>query len=127
MITAPPRTRNQGLDKTEAPANPAAAPSETKISDSPALKATELRITQRTDERSSRCCFKRSTLTPEMNDRWPGTNGRTQGDRNEASPARKAIPIVMFVPIFILLDNQWLGISSCEADYYRWRLSAGCG
>src|SRR5258708_6683592 len=67
MRTKPPMIRNHGLEKTADPINPEAAPSETKIRDSPTLKASEFTITQRrVDERSSVCCFRRSMLTPEI-------------------------------------------------------------
>jgi hypothetical protein len=34
--------------------------------------------------------FSSSKPTPEIIERYPGTNGRTQGDRNEVRPAKKA-------------------------------------
>jgi len=45
MITKPAMIRNHGLEKTADPINPEAAPSETKIRDSPTLKASEFTIT----------------------------------------------------------------------------------
>src|SRR5258708_38733291 len=34
--------------------------------------------------------FSSSTLAPEIRDTYPGTSGRTQGERNETNPARNA-------------------------------------
>jgi hypothetical protein len=97
-INRPPRTRSQGLEITEVPTNPADAPSETKIIDSPALNASELITTARRPAGPAPFPrFNWSMLTPEISDTYPGTSGKTQGDRKEASPARKAIAIVMFV------------------------------
>jgi hypothetical protein len=35
-------------------------------------------------------------LTPDISEIYPGTSGKTHGERNESIPAAKAIQIVMF-------------------------------
>jgi hypothetical protein len=79
------------------PISLAAEPSEIKINDNPALNASELSMTQLRVVELESPCFIWSTLIPEINEIYPGTSGNTHGDRNDAKPATKAIPIVMFV------------------------------
>jgi hypothetical protein len=45
--------------------------------------------------------FNSSMETPEINDKYPGTNGNTQGEKNDNNPAMNANPTVMSVkPIY---------------------------
>jgi hypothetical protein len=68
MITAPPMIRTKGLDKTVEPMSPAAAPSETKINDNPALNASELTKTELRVEKFESACFIWSMLMPDINE-----------------------------------------------------------
>src|SRR5580692_10561025 len=54
----------------------------------PMMKAAELSITLRKSCPSF--IFSCSTPTPEIKETYPGTSGRTQGDRKEINPATKA-------------------------------------
>jgi hypothetical protein len=89
-MTMPPMILTQGLLVIAAPTRPAVVPRIRKMVESPALKASELMITAR---RLLVPSFSPSTLTPEIREIYPGTNGRTHGDRNDAMPAIKAIRI----------------------------------
>ena len=63
-------TRTHGFEMMAEPTHPAAAPSAMKMIDSPALKASELRITAfRARAREPPPPFRCSTLTPEISDR----------------------------------------------------------
>src|SRR5258706_1579463 len=95
MITNPPIIRTQILLMTAAPIQPAVVPNARKITDSPALNASELSITARRAP-AFEPSFKLSMLTPDINEMYPGTSGRTHGERNDRIPAAKAIQIVMF-------------------------------
>src|SRR6267154_1760961 len=66
----------------------AAAPSETKTTVNPRINIREFTSTVLNSLRS--LDFSSSTLAPEIKDTYPGTNGNTQGERNEAIPARNA-------------------------------------
>jgi len=52
------------------------------------MKAAEFSISFRSTRAS--WDFSSSTPVPEINDTYPGTRGRTQGERKEISPAKKA-------------------------------------
>jgi hypothetical protein len=91
MITMPPMMRIHGLLVIAAPTSPAVVPKTRKMTDSPALNASELRITAR---RLLAPSFKRSMLTPEISEMYPGTSGKTQGERKESMPAANEIPIL---------------------------------
>jgi hypothetical protein len=54
----------------------------------PKMKAAEFSISLRSTRAS--WDFSSSTPVPEINDTYPGTSGRTQGDRKEISPAKNA-------------------------------------
>src|SRR5918999_5220795 len=66
------------------------APSETNTREKPMIKANEFNTTrQRTRERA--CALRiSSSETPETKERYEGISGRTQGERNEKTPAAKA-------------------------------------
>src|SRR5260370_26063473 len=90
MIRSPPTTRIQSrLSKRNRPAAENDAPSATKIIEKPTMKARECR---RIRPRVSAVTSSVRALTdiPVMNDRYDGKSGRTQGERNEKSPALKA-------------------------------------
>jgi hypothetical protein len=52
------------------------------------MNMNEFRITERINLAS--VCFNSSTPAPEINETYPGTSGKTQGERNESNPAMKA-------------------------------------
>ncbi len=64
------------------------APKVMKTTLKPKMKAAELSISFGSTRAS--WDFSSSTPVPEINDKYPGTSGRTQGDRKEISPAKKA-------------------------------------
>ena len=66
----------------------AAAPSAKKTMEKPRMNISEFNITERIRRES--CSLSSSTLAPEMSDIYPGTSGRTQGERNEINPPRNA-------------------------------------
>jgi len=86
----------QGLLIIESPTKPAVVPNARKITESPALNASELIITARRAFPPEPPSLRLSMLTPDMSEIYPGTSGKTHGDRNESIPAAKAIQIVMF-------------------------------
>src|SRR5262245_17456165 len=90
-MTTPPMMRTQGLLVKAAPTSPAVVPRIRKITLNPALKASELRITAC---RLLLPSLRRSTLTPEINEIYPGTSGSTHGDKNDKMPAANEITIV---------------------------------
>src|SRR5205814_7244195 len=70
------------------PSSVESAPSVTKTTLNPMMKAIEFSITLR-----STCdswTLSSSTPTPEMRDTYPGTSGNTQGERNDTRPATNA-------------------------------------
>src|SRR5208337_1053593 len=54
----------------------------------PRMKLTEFSIIF--CSRRDSCAFSSSTPTPEISDTYPGTSGKTQGERNDTRPATKA-------------------------------------
>src|SRR5260370_32147583 len=66
----------------------AKAPRARKTMEKPRINITEFSMTERIRRES--CCFSSSTPAPEISDTYPGTSGRTQGERNEISPAKNA-------------------------------------
>src|SRR4051812_28747429 len=118
MITMPPTILTHGVEKSTLPIQPAVAPSSTKMSETPALKASELMMTaRRADERDSPPWpFKCSTLTPEMSEMYPGTSGSTHGVRNDRIPATNAMTMVMLEPSIAVqeynrrvISDKWWG------------------
>jgi hypothetical protein len=91
MITMPPIILTHGLLVIAAPTSPAVVPSIRKMTDKPALNASELMMTAR---RLVVPSFKPSMLTPEISEIYPGTSGNTQGERNESMPAANEIAIL---------------------------------
>src|SRR5437763_15090035 len=67
----------------------AAAPSEMKTTLKPTTKLSDLTMMPAISLRSLSCCSS-SMVAPEINDTYPGTSGKTQGDRNETVPATNA-------------------------------------
>src|SRR6202162_3120358 len=89
MMTAPAmRASNDLYCARTCPTSVEIAPSEINTMLKPTMNAAELNITLR------KCLpsfiFSCSAPTPDMRETYPGTSGRTQGDRNEISPATKA-------------------------------------
>src|SRR6476659_3566613 len=54
----------------------------------PAIKRIECSITR--PKTPDLCCLISSTPTPEIIETYPGTRGKTHGDRNDSSPATNA-------------------------------------
>src|SRR5688572_16272547 len=91
--------RTQKFPKIAEPIYPAVAPKVRNITDKPALKASEFAITARREFAAP--SFKWSTLTPDIKEMYPGTRGKTHGDRNDSSPPANAITILKNdIPIF---------------------------
>src|SRR5208282_3384767 len=89
MMTAPVMRASSDLYCARTwPTSVEIAPSVMKTMLKPIMNAAELSITLRKSCPS--CNFNCSTPTPEIRETYPGTSGRTQGDRNEISPATKA-------------------------------------
>src|SRR5215469_1746740 len=89
MITTPATIDRECLYRAAIwPISVEIAPSVTNTTLNPRMNPTELTITRRINcdwgDLSS------STPAPEINETYPGTSGKTQGDRNEMSPAMKA-------------------------------------
>jgi hypothetical protein len=67
------------------------------------MKPIELVITLR--KSCDSCDFSSSTPAPEISDTYPGTSGKTHGERNETKPAKKAaigsgnVDIAFIVPV----------------------------
>jgi hypothetical protein len=75
----------------------AEAPSAMKTTEKPRTKNNALRSTRfRTAERLPELCISSNEM-PEMNERYPGTIGRTQGEINDRIPKRNAVSMVTFV------------------------------
>src|SRR6185503_5083674 len=69
----------------------AAAPRVTNTVEKPRMKTMLVITTWRTRWRGGSPSRSWATLIPLMKERYPGTIGRTQGDTNEARPARNAV------------------------------------
>src|SRR5579863_25317 len=88
------------------PTSVATAPSATNTMPKPRLNMSELRITLGINPLPPR--RNSSTPTPDINDTYPGTRGKTQGERNETSPAANAamgdtddIVSILFAPALL--------------------------
>src|SRR5690349_14091499 len=89
MITTPEMTASLALYiASNWPTEVEIAPSETKTMLNPMMKAIELSITFLS--KPEFCSCNCSTPAPEISDTYPGTSGKTQGERNEITPAKKA-------------------------------------
>ena len=85
MITPALRASSDLYSARNWPTSVEIAPSVMKTMLKPMMKAAEFSITLRNSCPS--CNFSSSTPTPEINETYPGTSGRTQGDRKEIRPA----------------------------------------
>src|SRR5208282_4146825 len=89
MMTAPAILESKDLYCARTwPTSVEIAPRVMKTMLNPKMKAAELNMTLRKSWPSF--IFNCSTPTPEMRETYPGTSGRTQGERKEMSPATKA-------------------------------------
>src|SRR5664279_4711973 len=89
MMTAPAIRASKNLYcASTCPTSVEIAPKVMKTMLKPTMKAAELNITLRKSCPSF--SFSCSTPTPEISETYPGTSGRTQGDRKEISPATNA-------------------------------------
>src|SRR5258708_25672705 len=87
IMTMPPTILIHGLLRTDEPTRPAVAPRAMKMTDKPMLNAIELAMTAlRAAPREPPSPFRWSILTPDISERYPGTSGSTQGDRNDSNP-----------------------------------------
>src|SRR5215510_12016061 len=112
MIMRPPMILTHWLLVIADPTNPAVVPRNRKMTDKPALKASELIITAR---RLLVPSFRPSILTPEISEIYPGTSGNTHGDRNEAMPATNEIAILSIeMPCIKLLTSHSLTSQSID-------------
>jgi hypothetical protein len=70
MMTTPPTILTHGVENSTLPTQPAVAPSRMKMSETPALKASELMMTARraVERDPPPSPFRCSTLTPEMSE-----------------------------------------------------------
>jgi len=79
------------------PIQVAVAPSRINTAENPAIKKIEFNKTARLSLLSqvvfSVLSPSSAKETPDMNETYPGTNGKTQGDKNEINPAANAIYI----------------------------------
>src|SRR6266702_3759585 len=114
----------------------AAAPSMTKTTVNPRINIREFNSTVLNNLRS--LDFNSSTLAPEIKDTYPGTNGSTQGERNEAIPARNAaigkgkedmspcllsdLHIVIFLQLFHITQGSAV-VAQFESKSRCWRSS----
>jgi hypothetical protein len=71
------------LVRTNWPTAVAVAPTTTKVIEKPITNMTELRITARFSEALAALPFSWSREKPEMIEMYPGTSGRTQGERKK--------------------------------------------
>src|SRR5271157_5970691 len=89
MITAPATLASSDLYIAKNwPTSVEIAPSVMKTMLKPRMNAAEFSITFRNSCPS--WDFSSSTPTPEISETYPGTSGRTQGDRKEINPATNA-------------------------------------
>jgi hypothetical protein len=98
MITKPAiLEKTEIFEEINEPSQVAVAPSRINTTEKPAIKKTELNKTARLSLLSqvvfSALSPSSAKETPDMNETYPGTNGSTQGDRNEINPAANAIYI----------------------------------
>jgi hypothetical protein len=88
-MTTPATCANKDLYRARSwPTSVEIAPKVMNTTLKPKMKAAEFSISFRSTR--SRWDFSSSTPAPEMSDTYPGTSGRTQGDRKEISPAKNA-------------------------------------
>src|SRR5579863_1585077 len=90
----------------------------------PRMKATEFSMTFRS--RWDSWVLSCSTPTPEISETYPGTSGRTHGERNDTRPARKAAigrGRLVITGLFYLPDGFALA-NKCGSDHV-WLLDFG--
>src|SRR5207253_2525570 len=86
IITQPNRLSSSRLSRTKAPKYDADAPRPVKITEKPRTNAAVASATRPICRRRS--AGRRSAMeTPEMNERYPGISGTTQGEKNPSRPA----------------------------------------
>jgi hypothetical protein len=84
------------FEKRKFPIAVAVAPSKTKITENPKIKAREAAMVFLRTSLRSPCC--RSSMdTPDINEIYAGTSGKTHGDKNESIPAANAVKIEIWV------------------------------
>src|SRR5918992_2480212 len=82
------------------------SPKGMKTAEKPTMNNSELRTTFRSSLGSACERLKSSKDTPAINERYDGTRGKTQGDKNDNNPAPKATmtesstPFIGFPPPF---------------------------
>src|SRR5437588_3662585 len=110
----------------------ATAPSTMNTRLNPMMNIIEFSITERMSLES--WCFSSSTPAPEMSETYPGTSGRTQGERNEIRPAKNAASGSGSEDMKAYCSNseafacgyaQVLGRCACQGESYRPRLQRG--
>jgi hypothetical protein len=83
------------LEEINDPIHVAVAPNSINTMEKPVIKKIELnkiiRLSLLNQDVFSVLSPSSVNVTPDMNETYPGTNGRTQGDRNEINPAANAI------------------------------------
>ena len=77
-------------DNKNWPIQVAVAPSRMKVMENPTMNMIEFTNTARERDESFSFAFNWSNEEPEMMEMYPGTNGRTHGDKNEIKPAPNA-------------------------------------
>ena len=91
MMIAPATTLNTvRCESRKLPTHVAEAPRAMNTIEKPATNAIEFRKMRATSG-APPPAFSASIDSPESMEMYPGTSGSTQGDRNEATPARNAI------------------------------------
>ena len=96
IITNPPILDiNDIFDERNAPIQVAVAPRRTNTSENPATKKSELNRTIRfslfRNAGMGFFSFISVKVTPDTKEIYPGTRGKTQGDKKEINPAAKAM------------------------------------
>jgi hypothetical protein len=115
IITRPASfVRKEILVDSNFPNHVAEAPKRMKISENPTIKDTELRTTKSFCLVSSPLpeepTFISRRETPDIKEMYPGINGRTQGDKNDITPAANAMvmgTLCVMVIYTILPECLW--------------------
>lgn len=96
IITNPPILDiNESFDERNAPIQVAEAPRRTNTRENPATKNSELitiiRFSPPRTDGMPVFSFISAKVTPDIKEIYPGTRGKTQGDKKEINPAAKAM------------------------------------
>jgi hypothetical protein len=122
IISPPIFDKSDIFDERNAPSQVADAPKRIKTIENPATKKIELiniiRFSLPRKDGRPLFSFNSANETPDINETYPGTNGKTQGERKEINPAANAM-YKETSGIFYKLHLVIVGKLNCRAHQNR--------